>query len=62
MGEEYMKLCEHIRKAQEAAAMLAHLNNTDTARKVTAKGWLAISEQMKLMLHQVTLIAQGNLQ
>lgn len=63
IGEEYAKLCEHLRKAQESAAMLAHLHNAEGLRgTIRAKGWLAISEGMKLMLDQVQKLATGRLQ
>lgn len=54
-GEEYAKLCEFIRKAQESAAMLAHLEADNN--KLQAQGWLAVSEMFKLVLHKVTALA-----
>ena len=60
-GEEFSKLIEYLRKAQESAAMLAHLNNANDKSRV-ARGWLAVSEWMKQVQKQVTLIAQGKLQ
>ncbi len=63
-SEEFSKLIEYIRKAQEAAAMLAHLNNADgdTAGRHIAKGWLGIEELLKRMVSQVTKLATRGLQ
>jgi hypothetical protein len=63
-GETYAKLMEHLRYAQEDAAMMAHLLNTESGPMDTllAKGWLGISELLKMMQHKVTALAQGNLQ
>jgi hypothetical protein len=63
-GEEYAKLMEHLRKAQESAAMLAHLINVQDNVKdaALAKGWLAISELFKMIQHKVTQLAMGKLQ
>lgn len=63
-SEEYAKLMEHIRLAQESAAMLAHLHSADGDAKgmLLAKGWLAVSDLMKRMQHNVIELAKGNLQ
>ncbi len=63
-GETYVKLIEHLRLAQEDAAMLAHLRNAegDDKGRLIAKGWLTISEAIKLMGINVTRLAQGRLQ
>ena len=63
-GESYAKLMEHLRLAQEDAAMLAHLRRAegDDKGRILADGWLAVSEALKLMQHQVTGLAQGRLQ
>lgn len=60
-SEEYAKLLEHLRLAQEASAMLAHLNNADGDKMgaTLAHGWLAISEILKKMIWQVTQLATG---
>lgn len=62
-SETYMLLLEHLRKAEEQSAMMAHLHNTEgnDVDKVLAKGWLGISELMKRMSHQVTKLAMGRL-
>jgi hypothetical protein len=54
-GEIFSQLLEHIRKAQEAAAMLGHLTRDND--KVKAQGWLAISEMFKLTVKNVTKLA-----
>jgi hypothetical protein len=59
-GEEFAKLIEHLRLAQESASMLAHLNRDDSA--LIAKGWLAVSEMLKLTQHNVTKLATKGLQ
>jgi hypothetical protein len=59
-GEEFSKLIEHIRLAQEAAAMLAHLNR-DTS-KAKSDGWIAISEMFKRVQYQVIQLANRGLQ
>lgn len=63
-GETYSKLIEHLRLAQEDAAMLAHLRNAegDDKGRLLAKGWLVVSEGLKQMQYKVTLLAQGRLQ
>lgn len=55
-GDEFAKLTYHLRMAQEAAAMIAHLNkaNDDHARSRT---WLNVSSLMQKLIHQVTQIA-----
>ena len=58
-SDEYMKLIEHLRYAQEAAAMLKHLNAAegDGPGLVIAQGWMHVSEALKKMVHSVTLLA-----
>lgn len=60
-AEKYNELIEYLRKAQEASAMLAHLNNADGDKMgaLIAKGWLGVSEMLKKMIHQVTKLATG---
>jgi len=60
-GEEYAKLMEYVRKAQECCATLAHLCKAND-KGVAARGWLVISEQMRYMQKVVTQIAMGKLQ
>lgn len=54
-AEEFSKLIEHLRKGQEAAAMLGHLHADESP--LTSQGWLAVSEMLKLTIHQVTQLA-----
>lgn len=60
-GETYAKLIEHIHMAEENAAMMAHLHNTEGNAKdqLLAKGWLTVSEAFRLMAIKVTHLAQG---
>lgn len=62
-SEEFTRLIEHLRKAQEAAAMLAHLNNADGDRmgNSIARGWLTISELLKHTTHKVTDLATNGM-
>ncbi len=60
-AEEFAKLIEHISKAEEAAAMLAHLYRDNSANM--AQGWLAVSELFRRLRIQVTTLAtRGKLQ
>jgi hypothetical protein len=63
-GEEYAKLIEYLRKAQETTAMLAHLNAAEGDNKGMriGKQWLAVEDMLKRMGYTVTEIAKGNLQ
>lgn len=62
-GLMYEQLLEHLRQAQENAAMLAHLCRTEDQVKdmAIANGWLAIVELFRRVEAQVTLLAQGRL-
>jgi len=59
-GEVFAELTEHIRKAQENCATLAHLTRDDD--KLRSQGWLAISEMFKLTLKNVTTLAMRKYQ
>ena len=59
-GEEFAKLIEHLRLAQECMAMLAHVYRDESA--ITAKGWLAWSEMMGNIVIQTTKFAKRGLQ
>lgn len=63
-GECYARLIEYIRKAQEESAMLAHLHSTESSDKdkSIAMMWLVVEDQLKKLVHSVTLVAQGRLQ
>lgn len=60
-GEEFAKLIEFLRKAQETAAMLSHLYRDD-GNKTKALGWMAVSEGLKQMQKASTEIATKGLQ
>jgi len=63
-GETYFKLMEHLRLAQEDAAMLMHLNNADGdgPGTVLARGWWNVTEQLKKMQNTITILAKRGLQ
>jgi len=63
-GETYSKLIEHLRLAQEDAAMLMHLHNAegDGPGMVLAKGWWHVGENLKKMQGYVTGLAKRGLQ
>lgn len=63
-GLTYAKLCDALHEAQDAAAMMAHLHQTEgnPTDSTLAHGWLGISELLKRMIHQVTLLAANKLQ
>lgn len=64
IAEEYMKLMENLRYAEEHAAMIAHLRNAegDAKGRNLARGWLAIADGFKVTRMVVTKLAQGRLQ
>lgn len=63
VSEEYSKLLEHLRLAQECALMLKHLRAAegDGAGLVIAQGWFNVAEGLKQMQHIVTQLAMGRL-
>lgn len=62
-GLAFAKLTEHLRQAQEAAALLAVLyEDSNSMDRLLAKGWLGIEELLKRLIHQVTELAKGSLQ
>jgi hypothetical protein len=60
-GESFAKMIHHIREAQEQAAVLAHLANANDDRTM-ALGWLAVTEQLKRMCHNLTMMATRKMQ
>ena len=64
VAEEYSKMLEHLRLAQESSYMLAHLVRAQGGSKdnAIADGWFSIGELIKRMNHQITQLAQGRLQ
>ena len=59
-SDTYAKLSEHLRLAQEDAAMLSHITGLSN-RPAVSNGWLLISEQLKRFNHVVTNLAAGKL-
>ena len=59
-GELFSQLTEHLRKAQECTAMLAHITRDND--KVQAQGWLGVSELIKKFIHNITQFAVRGLQ
>lgn len=60
-AEVYAQLTEYLRKAEEAAATLAHLTNEDgkPSSKVLAIGWLNVAEGMKKVRFVVIELMKG---
>ncbi|HEX4500606.1 MAG TPA: hypothetical protein VH187_05450 [Scandinavium sp.] len=61
IGDEYSQLMENLRKAEEHAAMIAHLHNAERKTEIGVM-WLAVSENFKKLQHQLTQLAMGRLQ
>lgn len=63
-GGTFAKLIDHIREAQDCAAMLSHLHNTEDNEmdKLMARGWLGVEELLKRLAHDVTELAKRNMQ
>lgn len=63
-SEVYLKLLDHVREAQDCAALMSHLHNQEDSSvdKVLAKGWLGMSEMFKLAAFQITELAKNKLQ
>jgi hypothetical protein len=59
-GETFAILVEHLRKAQESCATLAHL--TRDSDHLHAQGWLAIEEMLKKTVRTVTQLATRRMQ
>jgi hypothetical protein len=61
----FAQIDEHIIKLQELTASMAHLyraeftNIIGSKDRAMADGWLAMSEAMKLMRHQVIQLQKG---
>ena len=60
-GETYAQLIEHLRYAQEASAILAHLAYGNDERNLGGS-WLQVEELLKKMQHSVTELAMKGLQ
>lgn len=64
-SETLEKLTHHLREAQSAAALVAHISNEAGAplERQQAVGWITISELLKRMQHQVQMFAvKGRMQ
>lgn len=63
-GETYAKLIHHLREAQDMAAVMAHLHNTEGNEmdKLLARGWLGVEELIKGMTNKVTQLAMKRMQ
>lgn len=69
--DTFAKLLESLRIAQEQSAIIAHLHNANVAEglignsskeRTMARAWLAVSEALKVMQHQIIQLAQGRMQ
>lgn len=60
-SDEFAKLIENLRHAQENASMLAHLNNDSTKGRNIAIGWLHVENQLKMTVAAVTALATKGL-
>lgn len=62
-SEVYSRLMEHLRLAQEDAAMLKHLNAAegDGPGKALAMGWFHVAEGLRKMQHTIIQLATGRL-
>jgi hypothetical protein len=59
-GETFAQLLEHLRKAQECAATMAHLRQANDDR-LSGLAWLAISELIKQMVEKTTKLAMNRM-
>ena len=58
-GEVFSKLIEHLRLAQEASAMMAHLDNAE-GKTQTGRMWLHFSElQAEIVNKSIELAKRG---
>ena len=60
-GETYAQLIEHLRLAQEASAILAHLAYGNDERRLGGS-WLQVEELLKKMQSHITSLAMKGLQ
>ena len=62
-GETFAKLLHHVREAQDCAAVLSHLENTEDGphAAAAAAGWMLVSEQLKKFVITVTKMAAAGL-
>lgn len=64
VSEEFAKLIEHLRIAQENCATIGHLMGLQGSKedKVLGNAWITVSELLKRTQYTVTQLAQGRLQ
>ncbi len=62
-GEEFAKLIEHVRLAQESAYMMAHLTRAMGGSKdnALADGWFSVGELFKRVNYQIIELGKGKL-
>lgn len=62
-GLTYAKLLDHLREAQECAALMGHLTKAEgtVADEALANGWLAVSENLRRMQDLITKMAMGRM-
>lgn len=64
-AELFAQIDEHVIKLQELFASMAHVQRAEFSNIIGSKdramadGWLAMSEAMKLMRHQVIQLQKG---
>ncbi len=63
-GDAYAKLMHHLNEAQDQAAILSHLHNTEDSEmdKLMAKGWLGVSGLIKRMSWTISEMARRRMQ
>jgi len=64
-GEVFAKMTHHLREAQDCAATLSHLaglQSNNPHDQAIARGWLAVSEYLKIFIKKVIQIGQGKMQ
>ena len=54
-SEKFAELLEYLRKAEEASAMLGHLEADNN--KLQSHGWLAVSQMLQMTIVNVTKLA-----
>jgi hypothetical protein len=62
-GLTFAKLLDHLREAQECAALMAHLVKAEgtVADEALGNGWLMVQELLRRTSLKITEMAQGRL-
>lgn len=60
-GETFAKLLEHLRYAQENAAMMGHIENANDHRDIAIL-WLQFSDLLGHVVNQTTELARRGIQ